>query len=157
MTLPDSIATAVASLFEALPLDSAMNSLVVQTGASKSQIEIVEDILRTPAIAQRPALQAGLWLYVDELDRSHTVSQGISDATGSFWHGIMHRREGDFGNSHYWFNRTGHHPAMDAVEGYAPHVFIDEVAAQYQSGDDALAALQRREWTALFSWCAHAS
>src|SRR3972149_251074 len=38
---------------------------------------------------------AGAWLLYDYLDNSHTISQSIKTHTGSFWHGIMHRREGD--------------------------------------------------------------
>src|SRR4051812_40242009 len=48
-------------------------------------------------------LLAGLWLYFDWLDESHRVSQSIDTPTGSFWHAIMHRREGDFSNSKYWY------------------------------------------------------
>ena len=53
--------------------------------------------------------EAGLWLLAGELDWSHSISQGYDSAEGSFWHGIMHRREGDFGNSKYWFRRVGKH------------------------------------------------
>ena len=53
---------------------------------------------------------AGLWLYHDGLEESNRISQGISTTTGSFWHGIMHRREPDSWNSKYWFDRVGHHP-----------------------------------------------
>jgi hypothetical protein len=55
------------------------------------------------------ACRSGLWLYHDFLDESHTISQDIPSATGSFWHGIMHRREPDFGNAKYWFRRVGDH------------------------------------------------
>lgn len=100
------------------------------------------------------SLEAGLWLYVDDLDRSHRVSQQLEGPTGSFWHGIMHRREGDFSNSHYWFSRTGHHPAMDDIGGYDGHGFIDEVSAHYRVPTEALLERQRAEWCALFAWCA---
>ncbi|HEX3725872.1 MAG TPA: hypothetical protein VHV08_06500, partial [Pirellulales bacterium] len=53
---------------------------------------------------------AGLWLRHDFLDESHAISQEIETSGGSYWHGIMHRREGDFANSQYWFRRVGHHP-----------------------------------------------
>lgn len=154
MTLPGPIQVAVQAVFDVLPLDDAMHLLVVTEGADDSLVALVERTNQEPPLAARPALQAGLWLYIDELDRSHAVSQGIPDATGSFWHGIMHRREGDFGNSHYWFNRVGHHPAMDAIDKYDAHAFIDEVAAQNSAALEHLIALQQAEWAALFDWCA---
>jgi hypothetical protein len=52
---------------------------------------------------------AALWLLAGELDRSHAVSQNIKSAEGAFWHGIMHRREGDFWNSKYWFRQCPRH------------------------------------------------
>src|SRR5947209_20388135 len=47
------------------------------------------------------ACLAGLWLLHDFLDESHEISQEISTPFGSYWHGIMHRRELDFANAKY--------------------------------------------------------
>jgi len=58
------------------------------------------------------AVVSGLLLWNGNLDRSHTISQGIENATGSYWHGIMHWMEGDYWNAKYWFRRVGRHPAM---------------------------------------------
>lgn len=59
------------------------------------------------------ALMAGLHLRNDSLDTSHRYAQQIEyDATGAYWHGIMHRMEGDFSNGKYWFKQAGKHPAM---------------------------------------------
>ena len=58
------------------------------------------------------AVRAGLHLWNDALDESHTISQGIEHETGSYWHAIMHRREGDYGNSKHWFRKTGDHPVF---------------------------------------------
>ena len=55
------------------------------------------------------ACVAGLWLRHDFLDESHHVSQSIENPSGSYWHGIMHRREGDFENAKYWFRHVGRH------------------------------------------------
>lgn len=49
---------------------------------------------------------SGLWLWHSYLDESHKISQEIETSAGSAWHGIMHRREGDFWNANYWFARV---------------------------------------------------
>ncbi len=59
--------------------------------------------------------ESALWLLSGELDRSHTISQQFESAEGSYWHGIMHRREGDFGNAKYWFRRVGSHAATSQL------------------------------------------
>ena len=155
MDLPPSIAKVLNPLFSIYPLDVMLTQLLVTKGAATEQITLLELAERKEPIASRADLRAGLWLYIDELDRSHTLSQGIDDATGSFWHGIVHRREGDFGNSHYWFNRVGKHPAMAKIPRYDPHAFIDAVQANSDGASKDLIDLQRKEWAALFSWCAN--
>jgi hypothetical protein len=154
MNLPADIAQALEPLFEALPIDSAMDQLVVTRGARADHIALVETTLNSAAFAGKDSLASALWLYVDELDRSHAISQEIHTATGSYWHGIMHRREGDFGNSHYWFTKAGGHPAIATIEGYDPHAFVDEAAESHREAPAHLIDLQRREWQGLFAWCA---
>ncbi len=58
------------------------------------------------------AVLAGLWLVYNFCHQSHELSQAIDTPTGSFWHGIMHRREGDFWNAKYWFRRVGRHEVL---------------------------------------------
>lgn len=57
-----------------------------------------------------------LWLY-GFLEESHVVAQGIHSAEGSYWHGLMHRSEGDFSNSMYWFRRVGKHAIFPDLLG----------------------------------------
>jgi hypothetical protein len=55
-----------------------------------------------------------LWLH-GFLDESHQMVQQNSSAEGSYWHALMHRSEGDFGNSMYWFRKVGKHPIYAAL------------------------------------------
>jgi len=61
------------------------------------------------------ACLAAVWLYQDFLQESHNISQTIHTQTGSYWHGIMHRREPDFYNSKYWFHNLGEHPIFEPL------------------------------------------
>ncbi len=151
MNLPQEIADACAPLFEAIPLDQAMERL---TGSHPRETRLVEEALRSPALAGRGDLEAGLWLYVDDLVRSHTVAQGLEDPTGAYWHGIMHRREGDFSNSHYWMRRAAGHPLLQERADLDPHGLVDAVAAARGGDSPSLIERQRQEWRALFEWCA---
>lgn len=158
-------------LFKTLPLEQAMEHLVVSASHEPSPyVDLVERIVEDETLAERPDLAAGLWLYVDELDRSHDISQQIQTPTGSFWHAIMHRREGEFANSRHWYRRTGKHPAMNRITiaggsagagttigEYGASSFVDRVerAQEREANADLpeLVAMQRREWRALFEWC----
>ncbi len=56
-----------------------------------------------------------LLLWHDHLDESHTISQSIETADGSFLHAMMHRREPDYWNAKYWWRRVGAHPAFPEI------------------------------------------
>lgn len=152
MNIPDNISAACAPLFEQLPLEEAMPHLV---GSFPTHAALVENVLTEPALANRPDLAAALWLYVSDLNRSHTISQGITDTTGSYWHGIMHRREGDFSNSHYWMRNAAGHPLIGERPDLDPDKLIDEVAAAHGKDPADLVSKQRKEWQALFEYCAN--
>jgi hypothetical protein len=120
---------------------------------------------------------AGLWLYHDFLDESHRISQALHGREGSYWHGIMHRREGDFANAKYWFRRVGRHPIHEALKRRAraiaaeaaaevaflrsratwdPYAFVDlcEAACAGQSDAAGLCRkIQEQEWQLLFDFC----
>lgn len=61
------------------------------------------------------ATKAGLHLLNESLDKSHSLSQEIHNPTGSYWHGIMHRMEGDYSNAKYWFRQAGAHPVHESL------------------------------------------
>jgi len=105
--------------------------------------------------------ESAIWLLYDFLDESHTISQGIETIEGSFWHAIMHRREGDFSNAKYWFRKVGRHPVYErlAAEGsndFDPYDFVDACQSALRSGGaaaDRCRQLQQREWELLFDFC----
>ena len=155
LDLPPEITAACADLFAILPLDAAMPHLLGSHAPSNEVNKAVHTALNSPAIASRPDLAAGLWLYADDLERSHALSQSLDDATGAYWHGIMHRREGDFSNGHYWMRRANRHPLLQFHPDLDPDALIDDVAHARDGDRPALLSRQREEWQMLFQWCAN--
>jgi hypothetical protein len=123
---------------------------------------------------------SGLWLRHNFLDESHAISQEIETPSGSYWHGIMHRREPDYANSKYWFRRVGEHAifpklsqaakalgekfgaedvvARELIDGDAwdPFRFVDwcEQIARGRARQNELAQrIAEEEWRLLFDEC----
>ena len=152
------------SLGEGVPetrLRGALEGLSVETAFSHTAV--IDTAMARSCLS-------GVWLLCDFLDESHTISQGISTASGSFWHGIMHRREGDFSNAKYWFRRADEHPVYERlaaaadVESWDPFAFVDACQRAVRrggagSGDEAerCRQLQQLEWEQLFDHCYEAA
>ena len=101
------------------------------------------------------AIKSGLLLWNDALDDSHDISQGLRNNTGSYWHGIMHRREPDYGNAKYWFGRVGTHPIFPKLRERAI-----AIAKEVQNPSDTLAQITQTienelHWDAyqFIDWC----
>jgi hypothetical protein len=64
---------------------------------------------------QMQNLRAGLLVWNDDIHSAHDIVQNVHNSTGSYWHAIIHRREGDPSNANYWWARTGAHPAFEPL------------------------------------------
>lgn len=151
------------------------NQAVQQKLASLSADQLFPTKVADRDMAQ--ACLAALWLYHDFLDESHAISQQIESQEGSYWHGIMHRREPDYANAKYWFRRVGDHPiggelceaARELAQSAGPDRaadflrnqsqwdsfrFVDLCEAAPGSKCELLCReIQRREWWLLFAYC----
>jgi hypothetical protein len=164
---------------------NAYESLLVSGGTPQSARQLLggvsaSDLIAGKSSADAEGMLAGLWLWLDGLEESHRISQGLSSLTGSFWHAIMHRREGDFSNSKYWYARAEGHPALAMIGQQAAALvnplpadkrllriaggewngaaMADLVAEVYMRPEHTMfetaVALQRLEWKGLFDYCA---
>ena len=133
----------------------------------RRRLETFFDASHTPENL-RALLRSAALLWHDHLDSSHNISQGIETRDGSWLHGIMHRREPDYGNAKYWFRRVGQHPAFPNLAGRAaelmrdhgdslfdksewdPFAFIDECEAAEQGNDAEVTAVLRQIQAAEF-------
>ncbi len=104
----------------------------VQSQAALS--EQLGPLLKTSGLARerQELIRALILLWHDHLDAAHPIAQNIEGVDGAFVHGIMHRREPDFGNAAYWFRRVGRHPAYAEIGA--------RVTALVSSGTSELAA-----------------
>lgn len=165
---PSELGSRIRSLLA--PADATLRSMPLVPGAPADSPQLdelrqlrPEDLFEGGAIKDRDfakCVQSGLYLYFSALDESHRISQGIPSASGSYWHGIMHRQEGDWSNAKYWFRRVGTHPVFGQLEAQAgshwdPCEFVDLCSAASARNSDAadLIDLQMQEWRLLMRYC----
>ena len=172
-------APAIAEVIEKLETGNPLPTLVPQEAWSSELTDALEsasldELFQGESLKNTTfgdAIKSGLLLWNDALDESHNISQGLENQTGSYWHGIMHRREPDYSNSKYWFGRVGTHPiftqlreraieilketpnpsdalghiaqAIEASENWDAHQFIDWCQATENGTDDVTRFLQQ--------------
>ena len=163
-----------------MPLDQGM-----QYNEIKNELEVLDleqAFAPCPIVDEMMAegCKSGLWLYNNFLDESHTLSQRIGTPTGSYWHAIMHRREPDYPNGRYWFDRVGDHDIYPILKREAkkfalavkelpneasylvsllvwdPFAFVDLCESSNLGrapAGDLCRRIQQREWELLFDYC----
>ncbi|HZL35630.1 MAG TPA: hypothetical protein VFC78_10000 [Tepidisphaeraceae bacterium] len=185
-TFPDFLTPLASRVVRARP--DAYRALVVRDASPGAARDLLADVKPAQLLSvpiqnagDADALLAGLWLWHDALHECHLIVQDLIGPTGSFWHAIMHRREGDFSNAKYWYARCADHRALRLVSAmaldavgretsdpqllhivsgeYNPESFVDLVEEIAEVPDDprhaAAVRIQQIEWEALFHHCAY--
>ncbi len=101
------------------------------------------------------AVKSALLLWNDDLDGSHTLAQDLDDTHGAYLHGLMHRREPDYGNSKYWFRRVGAHPLFPQLRTAALDLLSEAPAKdKYRKAIESA-----KDWDAfvMVDWCESAA
>ncbi len=177
---------------EAMELNEATTytHLVVRGDGSTAARAVLEKLTAQTVLSASAAnpdnarcLLAGLWLWHDWLDEAHRLAQQVSSDTGNFWHAIVHRREGDFDNSRYWYERCADHPVTAVLaaqagaiindvpadktllrlvwNGWHAESLVDLVQQVHARPDDprlvTAVRLQQMEWRVLFDHCTRAA
>lgn len=159
VTYTSAIAEAIEKLEAGNPLpplvpQKAWSSELTDALESASLDELFEgESLKNTTFAE--AIKSGLLLWNDALDESHNISQELGNQTGSYWHGIMHRREPDYSNSKYWFGRVGTHPIFPALRERALELFEGAQNPSDVLTDIGQTIAAQEEWDAyqFIDWC----
>ena len=78
-----------------------------------------------PSQPLQDLLRAAALLWHDHLDEAHTIVQDKHSAEAAFIHGIMHRREPDYSNARYWFQRVGRHVTFPKIAARVGEFFAE--------------------------------
>jgi hypothetical protein len=164
---PSSYPPAIAALWAADPLPE-LGPGRMDVGALPALAALTPETIAASIHDREAALGSlsGLWLVFDFLAESHRISQDLHTWYGSYWHGIMHRREPDPDNAKYWFRRVAKNPIYEALGpdaaelgmkgGWDPFAFVDRCERERGTQSDGELLCRRtqvREMKLLFDWC----
>lgn len=153
-----------------MPLDAGTPDVSV---VEKLDSAMLERLFGSTIVVNKTSARlcvAGLWLLFDHLEECHSIAQSVEIPDGSYWHAIMHRREGDFFNSKYWYRRVGEHAIFPALlseaksispekfetEVWDPFLFVDCCEEAVRKNEKIVwlcQKIQQAEWQLLFDYC----
>jgi hypothetical protein len=117
--------------------------------SKRTQAEAASSCEQHPV--KRRLLQGFILYALDDIHAAHSIFQDEDGFFGSYGHGMMHRREGDFWNANYWFRRAGNSRKIPFPDGLTPAEITAkcEAAQQRAGGEDQALSLLHKEWVLL--------
>ena len=86
------------------------NSSSLQSGddsnSPQNDEERLGQLLANSRLPTDSLITAMLWLRIGVIDKPHKIVQEGRTTIASYLHGIVHRMEGDYWNSKYWFKQV---------------------------------------------------
>lgn len=83
-------------------------------------------------------VKAAFHLLNDDIQRCHNIAQKREgNPTFDYMHAVLHRRERDFWNSKWWFNRIAHPLLKECYGDQLPQTFVDDVERAEKNKDQA--------------------
>ena len=155
------------TLDEPLPKEPTDYELVIRLReADDAKIFGGAEFLPTAPVA---LVRAGLFYYHNALEDSHKQAAKGAGDIAAYWHGMVHRREGDFENARYWMRRAGEQPVFQEMQARAsdgaPHMarqsnwdpfLFTHRSEQYKYGEHEykkeIGHLQKVEFAVMFDY-----
>lgn len=140
---------AIEEIIKVLEQRKSQQSLFPKSTWDTELEQKIEELKRFGTSTEIITVIAGLHLCNDNLHLSHSYAQKIEhDATGAYWHGIMHRMEQDYWNAKYWFRQAGKHPVMSKVQQRAAEWLTQNWSGQVEDQQSAqlLQSIQQGGW-----------
>ena len=114
-------------------------------------------------------VRGGLLYAIDAIHEAHAIFQDTQGDLAAYWHGMMHRREGDFENARHWYRRAGALPCCAALHraasefsadmarqaGWDPYLLTGECERARFGAEESVAGLvklQRVEFEGVFDY-----
>ncbi len=96
------------SLPPTMPMRATTNSPMIE--GKRLEHWIAESNLPADSL-----VAAMLWLRIGLIDPTHEIVQAETTPLGSYLHGVVHRLEGDYWNSKYWFRQVRDNRLLQSI------------------------------------------
>lgn len=92
------------------------------------------DLFANSRLPTDSLITAMLWLRIGVIDKPHEIVQEGKTPIASYLHGIVHRMEGDFWNSKYWFKQSQENRLLQSLSNFMEQKLKDERLLSFAAG-----------------------